>query len=315
MFPNKKFWESVRKTQYIGKIVQMSQEIWNTRKRSVLPWRAWWTYTNSEGVMDQQLLGNKLELPTSTELEERVFWLITPSIVKTRVHLVSRLALWNTLNTVTLGELNNFWPHLSPKYPFSNPPTLKPQLFSDSMNGLSVVFLALLLQLSVPSPTCEEWDTWWQDEFDKVCFEENLVVYNNPCDCNTFLSCNAYTLNKCPDSSLIFDPCNQRCDFPNEIECAYFHPACNCPKPFPHCPWFSTTTTTKTTTTTTTKTTTTTTANSTTATVTTTTATATTTDDVTTTVATTTTATTTTTSTTTTTTANENGEMGESYLQ
>ena len=73
MFPNKKFWESVRKTQYIGKIVQMSQKIWNTWKRSVLPWRAWWTYTNSEGVIDQQLLGNKLELPTSTELEERVF--------------------------------------------------------------------------------------------------------------------------------------------------------------------------------------------------------------------------------------------------
>ena len=71
MFPNKKFWESVRKTQYIGKIVQVSQKIWNTRKRSVLPWRAWWTYTNIEGVMDQQLLETKLELLASTELEKR----------------------------------------------------------------------------------------------------------------------------------------------------------------------------------------------------------------------------------------------------
>ena len=167
------------------------------------------------------------------------------------------------------------------------------------MNGLSVVFLSLFLQLSVPFPTCDEWDTWWQDEFDKVCFEENLVFHNNPCDCNTFLSCNAYSLNKCADSSLVFDPCNQLCDFPTEIECPYLHPACNCPKPFPHCPWFSTTTTT----------------NSTTATVTTTTATATTTDDVTTTLATTTTTNTTTTRTTTTTTANEDGEMGECYLQ
>ena len=40
MFPNKKFWESVRRTEYIGKIVHVSQKIWNTRKRSVLPWRA-----------------------------------------------------------------------------------------------------------------------------------------------------------------------------------------------------------------------------------------------------------------------------------
>ena len=101
-------------------------------------------------------------------------------------------------------------------------------------------------------PTSEEWDlAGWRSDFLKGCSENGWDFNTNPCDCNTYLTCEGqYFSQSCPTANQIFDPCQQACLTPNEINCDDLTEGCDCFDPKPHCPWIQTTTTTTTTTTT-----------------------------------------------------------------
>jgi hypothetical protein len=57
-------------------------------------------------------------------------------------------------------------------------------------------------------PTCEEWDLGWKSDFNLGCRNHSLEFNTNPCNCNTYLTCDGQFLSQaCPTPSQIFDPC------------------------------------------------------------------------------------------------------------
>merc|ERR1711971_1445795 len=102
-----------------------------------------------------------------------------------------------------------------------------------------------------PEPSCEEWQKGWRDEFLKGCFEHRSDTnptwdFNtNPCNCNTYFDCGGEWISQsCPTTNTIFDPCQQACLPPNQVDCDDLIVACDWFDPKPHCPWEPPTTTT-----------------------------------------------------------------------